>query len=42
MYYLERQNIDIQNNFYSFMASATVREEVNLMGSNEMHVFEIG
>ena len=37
MYYLERQNIDIQNNFYSFMASATIREEVNLMGSTEMH-----
>ena len=37
MYYLERQNIDIQTIFYSFMASATIREEVNLMGSNEMH-----
>ena len=42
MYYLERKTVDIQSNFYSFMASATVREEVNLMGSNEMHVGEIG
>lgn len=37
MYYPERQNIDVWNSFYSFMVSATVRDKVNLMGSDRIY-----